>query len=62
MGSFSIFHWAILMAVGWFLFSVFGARRNGTKTYETYVIKEWVACQSASNSFQATASKSFQLI
>jgi len=43
MGGFSIWHWAIVIALGWIVFSVFGAKRNGTKTYGTYVIKEWFA-------------------
>ena len=45
MGGFSIWHWAIVIALGWIVFSVFGAKRNGTKTYGTYVIKEWFASE-----------------
>lgn len=45
MGSFSIWQWVMVIALGWFVFSVFGARRRGSKTYETYVIKEWFASE-----------------
>lgn len=45
MGGFGIWQWAIVIALGWVVFSVFGAKRNGSKTYQTYVIKEWVASE-----------------
>lgn len=42
MGIFSIWHWAILITLGWILLSALGLRRNGT---QTYVIKEWIASE-----------------
>ena len=38
MGSLSIWHWAIIGALGWMLLSAFGSRRSSS---QTYVIKEW---------------------
>lgn len=40
MDSLSIWHWAIIGALGWML--LLGSRRNST---ETYVIKEWFASE-----------------
>ena len=42
MGSLSIWHWAIIGALGWMLLSVFGSRRSSS---QTYVIKEWFASE-----------------
>lgn len=42
MVSLSIWHWAIIGALGWILLSAFGSRRSSS---ETYVIKEWFASE-----------------
>ena len=42
MGSLSIWHWAIIGALGWMLLSAFGSRRSSS---QTYVIKEWFASE-----------------
>ena len=42
MGSLSIWHWAIVGALGWMLLSAFGSRRSSS---QTYVIKEWFASE-----------------